>query len=226
MTRAVRWHAAVAVRILLRVLAILFAAWLAVAIVLFVVHHDDAPAHADAVVVLQGSKTRLPRRLQADAGGVRAAAAWSRAARSSQLEHRLCDGETALRGRLLLGHARPAARRGSSRGSRASGDLDSLDVVTSQFHVFRARRIFERCYDGELRMVGSGQTWWLIPKYMVDETAKLAYQSCSHAAADRVVSGLAFAHLRPRAVDPCVNARPDTSLSSGGGRGTRAGRSA
>jgi uncharacterized SAM-binding protein YcdF (DUF218 family) len=55
--------------------------------------------------------------------------------------------------------------------------LRSLDVVTSQFHVFRARRIFERCFDGDLHMVGSGQTWWLIPKYMVTESAKLAYQS-------------------------------------------------
>ena len=50
-------------------------------------------------------------------------------------------------------------------------------MATSQFHVFRARRIFRRCYDGELHMVGSGQTWWLLPKYMVTESLKLGYQT-------------------------------------------------
>ena len=92
------------------------------------------------------------------------------------LERRLCDGETGLEvvcfsATSTRGEARIVSRIAHER------NLRSLDVVTSQFHVFRARRIFERCYDGDLRMVGSGQTWWLIPKYMVTESVKLAYQT-------------------------------------------------
>ena len=164
-----------AVRFLLRVVAILFAAWLVVAILLFVVHHDDAPAHADAVVVLQGSKTRLPVGYRLMQEGYAPLLLVSRGSKLA-IEHRLCDGETRFEVVCFSASSTRGEARTVSRIARER-HLDSLDVVTSQFHVFRARRIFERCYDGELHMVGSGQTWWLIPKYMVGETAKLAYQS-------------------------------------------------
>jgi uncharacterized SAM-binding protein YcdF (DUF218 family) len=162
-------------RRLLGVLAILFAAWVAVAIALFVVHHDDPPAHADAVVVLQGSKTRLPLGYRLVEEGYAPLLLVSRGS-GLELEHHLCDGETPLEvvcfsATSTRGEARIVSRIAHER------KLRSLDVVTSQFHVFRARRIFERCFDGDLHMVGSGQTWWLIPKYMVTESAKLAYQS-------------------------------------------------
>ena len=66
------------------------------------------------------------------------------------LEQRLCDGETPFEvvcfsATSTRGEARIVSRIAHER------NLRSLDVVTSQFHVFRARRIFERCYDGELR---------------------------------------------------------------------------
>jgi uncharacterized SAM-binding protein YcdF (DUF218 family) len=54
--------------------------------------------------------------------------------------------------------------------------LKSVDVVTSQFHVFRARIILKRCYKGELHMVGAPQPWWKMPWYALTEQAKLAYQ--------------------------------------------------
>jgi uncharacterized SAM-binding protein YcdF (DUF218 family) len=163
------------VRRLLVVLGILLAAWLAVAIALFVVHHDDPPARADAVVVLQGAKSRLPLGYRLVREGYAPLLLVSRGSKL-ELEHRLCDGETDLEvicfaATSTRGEARIVTRIAHER------NLRSLDVVTSQFHVFRARRIFERCYDGELHMVGSGQTWWRIPKYMVDESLKLAYQS-------------------------------------------------
>ena len=157
------------------VVAVLFAAWLAVAIALFVVHHDDRPAKADAVVVLQGSTTRLPLGYRLVQEGYAPLLLVSRGSRL-ELEHRLCDGETPLRvicfsATSTRGEARIVSRIAHER------KLRSLDVVTSQFHVFRARRIFERCYDGQLHMVGAPQTWWRVPKQLVMESVKLGYQS-------------------------------------------------
>ena len=159
----------------LLVIAILFAAWLCVAIALFAVHHDDPPAHADAVVVLQGSKTRLPLGYGLMQEGYAPLLLVSRGSRLP-LEHSLCDGETDLKVVCFSATSTRGEARIVSRIAHAR-NLRSLDVVTSQFHVFRARRIFERCYDGDLHMVGADQTWWLLPKYMVTETAKLAYQT-------------------------------------------------
>ena len=47
------------------------------------------------------------------------------------------------------GEARAVARIGRERGWR------SVVVVTSTYHVTRARLLVERCYDGELRVVGA-----------------------------------------------------------------------
>ena len=55
-------------------------------------------------------------------------------------------------------------------------DAKRIDVVTSQFHVFRAGILIRRCYHGGLRMVGAPQQWWKLPVQAVSETAKLAYQ--------------------------------------------------
>jgi uncharacterized SAM-binding protein YcdF (DUF218 family) len=161
--------------LLARVVAVLFVVWLVTAIVLFVVHHDDPPAHADAVVVLQGSKTRLPLGYELMREGYAPLLLVSQGSNLA-LEHRLCDGETTLKvvcfsATSTRGEARTVAAIARSR------HLESLDVVTSQFHVYRARRIFERCYHGDLHMVGAPQSVWRLPKYMVTESVKLAYQT-------------------------------------------------
>ena len=92
------------------------------------------------------------------------------------LERSLCDGETPLprssASRRLDPRRGADRRRGIARERDLAASTSSRRSSTSS-----APGIFERCYDGDLHMVGSGQTWWLIPKYMVDETAKLAYQS-------------------------------------------------
>jgi uncharacterized SAM-binding protein YcdF (DUF218 family) len=160
---------------LARLLAFLLAVWLVWAFVLFVVHHDDRPGHVDAVVVLQGSKTRLPlgyRRMQEGDAPLIVISRGS----GQKLEDRLCDGKTpfravCFRATSTRGEAREVARIAQER------DLKSVEVVTSQFHVYRAEQIFERCYHGELRMIGAPQHWWLLPRYMLSESAKLAYQA-------------------------------------------------
>lgn len=159
----------------LLLLALLFGVWLAVAIPLFVVHSDDEPIRADAVVVLQGSKTRLPLGYQLMQEGYAPLMLISRGSRQ-KLEDRLCGGKTRLEVICFSATSTRGEARIVSRIARER-DLRRLDVVTSQFHVARARRIFSRCYHGELRMVGSQQQWWKLPKYMVSETAKLLYQS-------------------------------------------------
>jgi uncharacterized SAM-binding protein YcdF (DUF218 family) len=160
---------------LVPVFALLLAVWLVWAIVLFVVHHDDQPIHADAVVVLQGSKTRLPLGYELMQEGYAPLLLISRGSRL-KLEDRLCDGETRFEVVCFSASSTRGEARIVSRIARER-HLRLLDVVTSQFHVYRARRIFERCYDGTLRMVGSPQQWWMLPKYMLTESAKLAYQS-------------------------------------------------
>ena len=77
-----------------------------------------------------------------------------------------------LPGRLL--HAGPvqhaAARPRASRGSRASDGWRSVAVVTSTFHVFRARMLFERCFDGRVDAVGARYKWWYLPEALFWET--------------------------------------------------------
>jgi uncharacterized SAM-binding protein YcdF (DUF218 family) len=49
-------------------------------------------------------------------------------------------------------------------------------VVTSNFHIFRARIIVRRCYHGALRMIGAPQSAKHLPVDVVKESAKLVYQ--------------------------------------------------
>ena len=159
---------------LLVVPALVVGAWLAVAIALFVVRHDDRPMRADAVVVLQGSDTRLPLGYRLVQEGYAPLLVVSRGS-NLKLEDRVCGGGVAVRvvcfrATSTTGEAAFVAQLARQRRLRR------LDVVTSQFHVFRTRLLFERCYHGELRMIGSANPTWRMPWLMVTETAKLAYQ--------------------------------------------------
>ena len=49
-------------------------------------------------------------------------------------------------------------------------------MVTSQFHVFRARIVIRRCFHGRLRLVGASQALVALPARRDPEPAKLAYQ--------------------------------------------------
>jgi uncharacterized SAM-binding protein YcdF (DUF218 family) len=160
---------------LVRLLALLVAVWLVWAILLFVVHHDDEPGRADAVVVLQGASTRLPLGYRLMQQRVAPLLLISRGS-GQKLEDALCNGRTrfdvvCFSASSTQGEARIVTRIARERGLR------SIDVVTSQFHVYRAREIFERCYHGDLRMIGASQQWWRLPKYVLTESAKLVYQS-------------------------------------------------
>jgi uncharacterized SAM-binding protein YcdF (DUF218 family) len=156
-----------------RVLLTLIVGYVAAAAYLFVVHHDDRPAKADAVVVLSGTKQRLPvgERLVRD--GYAPLLAVSRSNDPSPAELRAC------RAGALCFHAVPYSTRGEARAIArlaAAHHWHMVDVVTSQFHVFRARILIRRCYHGGLRIVGAPEPAWRLPYDAVKETGKLVYQ--------------------------------------------------
>jgi uncharacterized SAM-binding protein YcdF (DUF218 family) len=154
-----------------RVIVVLLAAWAAVAVALFVVRHEDRPAHADAVVVLSGARPRLPVGLRLVHEHYAPLLVVSRG-HSAPLEARVC----ARREHVLCFDAHPYSTRGEARQigrlARSRG-WRRIDVVTSHFHVFRARMLLRRCYDGDVRMIGAPQSDWKLPFDSALESAKL-----------------------------------------------------
>ncbi len=156
-----------------RALLIVVVVWVAVASYLFVVPHDDKPAKADAVVVLSGTKQRLPVGERLVREGYAPLLVVSRSTLSSAAETRACHSGA------LCFRADPYSTRGEARAIArlaARRHWHMIDVVTSQFHVFRARIIIRRCYHGGLRMVGAPESHLRLPLDMAKETGKLVYQ--------------------------------------------------
>lgn len=171
------------VRRLLLVLAALVVVWLAASLVLFVwpPGESSAPTHASVVVVLSGDRARLPPALALVRRGVAPVLAISSVARTPRWQEarRLCDRGRYARARVVCftavpfstqGEARTVARLARERGWR------SVVVVTSTFHVTRARLLFGRCFAGPLRVIGTGSTWWKLPAEWASETGKLLVQ--------------------------------------------------
>jgi len=170
-------------RRLLLSLAALVAAWLVACVFLFVwPRADSPPSRADAVVVLSGGlDRRLDPALALVRRGVAPVLAISGASRGRwRAAQDLCTGRTKSTGFRVLcfvptpfstqGEARAVARLARTRG------WSRVVVVTSTFHVTRARMLFRRCYHGGLWVVGSGWPWWRLPEEWASETGKLIVQ--------------------------------------------------
>jgi uncharacterized SAM-binding protein YcdF (DUF218 family) len=170
-------------RRVLLVLALLVLAWLAACLVLFVwpPAETGAPARADAVVVLSGASQRLPPALALIRRGVAPVLALSSVALTPKWKagRRLCRARTYLSARVLCFTARPYSTRGEAetvaRLARAHG-WTRLVVVSSTFHLTRAKLLFRRCYHGRLWLVGSPYAWWRLPGEWATETGKLFAQ--------------------------------------------------
>ena len=137
------------------------------------------PPHADAIVVLAGARgprlTRgvalvghdvAPVLLISDGWGL----AWVEA-------NRLCAGRPAPVP-VLCFHPDPYSTRGEARTvARLAGSRhwQSVVVVTSRYHIARARLLFDRCFDGTVYTNGAQQSF--VDRFLAAplETAKLAY---------------------------------------------------
>lgn len=173
-------------RRLLAALAMLVGLWLVAVAILFVwpPANESPPAHADAVVVLAGGEnSRLDPGLKLVQRGVAPVLAISSAFKDPKWRkaHRLCRGQDVpTRFRVICFQAVPYSTRGEARTvarlAREHG-WKRIVIVTSTYHVTRARMLFRRCYHGELWTVGAPAHLLDLPQEWVSETGKLLVQT-------------------------------------------------
>ena len=143
---------------------------------LFILYDGEPLPKADAVVVLAGSDDRLPVGRELVEAGVAPALVvsdgldprWTAA-------NRLCRFERQLR--VLCPRPEPYSTRGEARMVAALArehGWDEIVVVSSRFHLFRVRVLFERCFDGELGTVAARNPGWRLPLAIALEWLKLA----------------------------------------------------
>jgi uncharacterized SAM-binding protein YcdF (DUF218 family) len=160
--------------------ALAAAALLAASAALFVWPREDDPAGADAVVVLAGARdSRLAKGLELIRDGAAQTLVISDGrARGWQIGNRLCDGE-ATGFRVVCFRPEPYSTRGEAedvaRLAQARG-WRSLVVVTSRYHVTRARMLFRRCTDAAVKGVAADTSAGATAVNLPVEWGKLAYQ--------------------------------------------------
>ena len=149
----------------------------AIAVYTFGTHRSDAPIKADAVVVLAGTIQRLPVGVGLVRRGYAPLLVVSLSEPTSHQQAAVCDRKQLYR--VLCFRARPFETRGEARAigrfARAR-HWKRIDVVTSYFHIPRARILIGRCYHGELRMVGAPESRLHLPLDILKESGKLLYQ--------------------------------------------------
>ncbi|HUQ22279.1 MAG TPA: YdcF family protein [Gaiellaceae bacterium] len=162
-------------RVLLTIASPLVAALAVLSVPLFILYDDDEVTNADAVMVLAGNRSRLPVALDLVERGAAPVLVisdgldprWTTA-------NRLCRFGGPVRivcprpdPYSTRGEARLAARLARERGWR------SLIVVSSRFHLFRARKLFQRCFRGKLSLVGAPNPGLRLPLAIAFEWGKL-----------------------------------------------------
>jgi uncharacterized SAM-binding protein YcdF (DUF218 family) len=145
---------------------------------LFIWPVENSPTRADAVVVLAGSKARLTKALELMGRRVAPTLVisdgldpdWPKA-------NRLCR-RGAQRFRVVCFRPDPYNTRGEARAidrmARRRG-WRTVAVVTSTFHITRARMIFKRCLEARVEFVGADYPLVRLPQYVAAEWVKLAY---------------------------------------------------
>jgi uncharacterized SAM-binding protein YcdF (DUF218 family) len=141
---------------------------------LFVAPRADPPVPADAIVALDGDR---PRRLAAAVAlASTGLAPVLVVVRGEAVAPELVTA-AALPFELLSFVPDPSTTRGEARAvarlARARGWRRIL-IVTSMYHLTRARLIFRRAVACELRFVSAGCDRSRVPRHVVSESAKLA----------------------------------------------------
>jgi uncharacterized SAM-binding protein YcdF (DUF218 family) len=142
--------------IVLAVFAVV-AVWLAVSAYLFEWPSDDSVRRSDAIVVLgpgpHGERLRKAKELLRRHLAPRLVAAVPDTEQGWVELRAMCS-----EGRATCFRAQPFTTRGEARHvARLArrNNWKSLIVVTSRYHVVRARLLYDRCFNGELMVVGA-----------------------------------------------------------------------
>jgi len=150
---------------------------------LFVDPHIDPVRHSDAVVVIAGGPLRLKKGIELVQRGIAPLLIVSHPhgiwAYKEEAPH-LCDNRGKRRSfKVICFHPSPESTQGEARAVRriaAARHLRSVIVVTSGFHVSRARIEMRRCYHGRLAVIGTPlNAPWKEPFYVALEWPKLIY---------------------------------------------------
>lgn len=120
---------------------------------------------ADAIVVLGGRPNRLPVALQLWHEGVAPTLVVFNEDGRGDDEHLYFRPDPYN----TRGEARVTARLAREHGWR------SIVLVTSSYHLPRARMIFRRAFDGEIVAAGAPPTLWRLPYDLASEIAKTVF---------------------------------------------------
>ena len=162
-----------------RLVALVLVAWLAAATYVFVLRPGDEPMRADAVFVLSGASERLPVGVALVREGEAPVLVVSTSRKPKPYEVRVCKGAALCRA------AEPYSTRGEARLlARLAREHHwrTVDVVTSRFHVLRAKLMIERCFKGRLRVVAApNPKLSMLAWNYVLESVKLVYHELDRA---------------------------------------------
>jgi uncharacterized SAM-binding protein YcdF (DUF218 family) len=164
-------------RWILIVLGVLVLAWVAATVRLVFVPTEDEVGKADAVVVLAGSKhERLDRGLELVQDGVAPVLVISDGFDPKQPRaNELCQ-EGGAGFSVACFTPDPDSTRGEARKVAELARKHAWErvlLVTSRFHVTRARMLFDRCTDADVDAVGVDYPWTSVPAAVAGEWVKL-----------------------------------------------------
>ena len=165
-------------RILFAAVGVLGLVWIAATVRIIFYPTEEAPGQADAVVVLSGSKhERLDRGLELMREGVAPTLVISGGFDPRQpTASRLCHAGKGDGFDVLCFTPDPDSTRGEAEATgrlAAEHGWKRVVVVTSRFHVTRARMLFDRCLDSDVDAVGVPYPRTSIPAAVAGEWVKL-----------------------------------------------------